>query len=93
MNQMQKAIPQSKEGKPRTLVSQISMQDGINVQDGHFLKFAARLFGCLSKKDSNKGVQDGPFPKKKNKVCCTIIQETRVPEKDYKMRGIHFASW
>ena len=61
---MQKAIPQSKEGKPRTLVSQISMQDGINVQDGHFLKFAVRLFGCLSKKDSNKGVQDGPFPKR-----------------------------
>ena len=28
-----------------TLVSQAIVQDGINVQDGHFLGFPARLFG------------------------------------------------
>ena len=30
-----------------TLTCQIIVQDGINVQGGHFLMFAARLFGML----------------------------------------------
>ena len=47
------------------------MQDGINVQDGHFLGFAARLFGLSKKVQIRECEMD--FFQKKNKVCCTII--------------------
>ena len=50
------------------------MQDGINVQDVHYLEFAACLFG-LSKKVQIRACEM-EFFQKKNMVCCTIIWET-----------------
>ena len=43
-----------------------------------YCTFIRQAIVKTGKKVTNKNVQDGFFPKK-NKVCCMIIKDTRVP--------------
>ena len=63
-----------------TLVYLIIVQGGINVQVEKFLKVNKRA-------GWNKSVQDGKF-QKINKICCTIIRETKVRLRSLEMTSM-----